>query len=373
MRKSFYIAILWLLFAFIYSCSLTVRDVQLIDDVATLLDIYYEEERMDIKVEVVRQLGKVQDDRALEALLNTMLVHEDARIRLAAVDSLGYYSEWQQFSDSRLYLRLIEMTTDTDPSVCNAAVNVLKDNVMDAYPYLMNGLQSDDYRMRSLCLKVLSRYNTSVDKDPDFIPMVKDLCKQTHETVWQVRELACHTLGALDIESAKPLLYQIQYSDESDRVRSAAVDALNKIMDRGDTVFEMTVAALPLANMTGLSAYDAFCNDFADSLIEGLVSHRVCKVVERSQLDRVIEQLMLSSSDFFNEATVPEIGRLTASNQVFIGSLQKQGNEFSLVVKRVEEESAEVVQSEIVTGYEITLNQMKLEIINQVIRTFTVD
>jgi len=65
-------------------------------------------------------------------------------------------------------------------------------------------------------------------------------------------------------------------------------------------------------------------------------------IVERKDLELILNEQQLQNTDFFNEETASEIGQLTGAETVFIGTVERRVNDFNLIIKGVTVETGVV-------------------------------
>ncbi|MCG8569496.1 MAG: CsgG/HfaB family protein [Spirochaetes bacterium] len=72
-----------------------------------------------------------------------------------------------------------------------------------------------------------------------------------------------------------------------------------------------------------------------ENLITSIVNIDEYDVIERLQLNKIFEELQLTTSDEFTESTVLEIGKLAKAGIVFIGSVTKLGDNITINVRAI--------------------------------------
>jgi len=84
------------------------------------------------------------------------------------------------------------------------------------------------------------------------------------------------------------------------------------------------VAVLPLSDASG-SVTTSLGNYLAEKISSGLYSTGDVKVIERSQLTKVVDELEFTMGGMFDDASVKRIGRLLAVDAVVVGSYAELG------------------------------------------------
>ncbi len=98
----------------------------------------------------------------------------------------------------------------------------------------------------------------------------------------------------------------------------------------------------------------------ADLVTEGLITSffnlRKYQIVERAQLNQIINELRLTNTDLFTDDMALEIGRLAMSRIVVVGSVGQAGGNFVLNIRTIEVETGVVVYSDrVISG---SLNEL---------------
>ncbi len=83
-----------------------------------------------------------------------------------------------------------------------------------------------------------------------------------------------------------------------------------------------------------------------ESLIASFVSINKYQIVERSQLDKILSELKLSNSDEFTDDMILDIGKLSKSKLVIIGSVGKLGSSYLLTIRTIEVETGNVIYAD---------------------------
>ncbi|MEZ0368726.1 MAG: FlgO family outer membrane protein [Candidatus Sericytochromatia bacterium] len=107
-----------------------------------------------------------------------------------------------------------------------------------------------------------------------------------------------------------------------------------------------TIAVADFENLTGEARLDNLKRGISESLMTKLASRTELTLVERSQLDKAIQELGFSQSVYANAGQAKEIGKMLNADYIIAGNLVKAGSRFELNVRMIEVESAKISVSE---------------------------
>ena len=120
-------------------------------------------------------------------------------------------------------------------------------------------------------------------------------------------------------------------------------DLVSQILDGLKKHRVAIVAVLPVSDASG-SVATSLGNYLAGKISSGLYSAGGVKVIERSQLTKVVDELELTMGGKFDDASVKHIGRLLAVDAVVMGSYAELGiNTVEVNARIVNVETAEVL------------------------------
>ena len=86
-----------------------------------------------------------------------------------------------------------------------------------------------------------------------------------------------------------------------------------------------------------------------------LIGTRQFRVVERSQINKVLSEQDFQKSGVINESTAVEIGKLLGADLIIIGSVVKIGNSYTINSRMIDIKTAEATLGENVTGNDLNL------------------
>jgi serine/threonine-protein kinase len=111
-----------------------------------------------------------------------------------------------------------------------------------------------------------------------------------------------------------------------------------------------SLAVLPFSNLSKDPKFANLETGVEDALTQSLVESGRFRTVERSQLDRVMNELNLNRSEYVDPATAQKIGRLIGAQYLVVGSFQVWQGQIRLNARLIRVETGEVVGAEKVMG-----------------------
>lgn len=118
---------------------------------------------------------------------------------------------------------------------------------------------------------------------------------------------------------------------------------------------DANLAVLAFANNTGDPRYEPFGRAIAHMMTSDLAAVPSLRLLERDQLDLLVEELELQQTAAFDQETALQIGRFIGAEHVVVGSIAAVEPEIRLDTRVVRVETSEVVQTASVTGREDAL------------------
>lgn len=125
---------------------------------------------------------------------------------------------------------------------------------------------------------------------------------------------------------------------------------------------EANLAVLAFENNTGDPRYDPFGRGIAHMMTTDLSAVPTLQLVEREQLQALVDELDLQQTEYFDEDTALQVGRFVGAEHVIVGSIAAVDPEIRLDTRVVRVETAEVVQAESVTGRHDALFELQQEL-----------
>ena len=111
---------------------------------------------------------------------------------------------------------------------------------------------------------------------------------------------------------------------------------------------DRTIAVINFTNNTGSEGLDYLSSSLPDSITARLSRSDEVKVVERSQLSKVLNEIELEQSGLFNKSEVSRAGRMTRADILILGSYSGDPSRLVLTLKAVEIKTARVLYGRVV-------------------------
>ena len=132
----------------------------------------------------------------------------------------------------------------------------------------------------------------------------------------QLRKSAIQALGQRQSSAARETLHSIRSRDLEPEVRAAAEEALVRL---GGKVLDIVVAVMPFESTDAeISSQSEGVQDYLSGRISGA---QIATVVERGQVDKVMEELIYQDQNIDDDKAI-SIGRSLRASQVVTGSIQ---------------------------------------------------
>ena len=112
----------------------------------------------------------------------------------------------------------------------------------------------------------------------------------------------------------------------------------------------LRVFLLPLAKQGQTSLMSGTVYDY---LFNALVNQRRFELVERQQLEIVLQELKLSQTELVDPATAAKIGKLVAAEGILIGAVTETPQALEVFVRLIDVETAVVLAAEDVYGEDL--------------------
>lgn len=322
--------------------------------------------KMPVQQAAVQELAKIGDEDALRLLID-LSEDKNSALRGEVALALG------RFEQDDATVRLIQMLADSDSSVRRKAGSALErrlDNAADdsvARRMLREADINRDFRVRLECMRLLTRF------EPEgFVTLLVRRAEKDDSA--EVRRAAARALGQMadrlsapQKKAAHEVLTRRKHADLDSSVRAAASSAVEKIDYRA----VRTVGVVGLENRTGMAKFDQFCEDIADLVSANLARERLATVVERRQLGTVLNEMALQQMmGIDNPDQAVELGKLLQADEIVFGTLHGDGNQVTVIIKRVDVVSGELLQGVSVSGYALDLEQLKQSVARKVVVTY---
>ncbi len=161
------------------------------------------------------------------------------------------------------------------------------------------------------------------------------------------------------------------YSQEESSLKTPEkTSSSGKPETEGDIGERLSIAVLPFSSQGIGSELGGV--DLLDKLITGFVNSKRFKVIERAQLEKILEEQKLGLSGIVDPATAAEIGKGIGVDAVVLGSVTRAGNSLSIDARLIDTENATIISAQDAYSNQISLYQIS-EMINKLAQKFTND
>lgn len=118
------------------------------------------------------------------------------------------------------------------------------------------------------------------------------------------------------------------------------------------TVKPLRIAILPFKNTRRKKEYDPIGRATAELLYDALSADPGISVVERAQIQKLVDEMKLGLSGIVDSKTAAEVGRLHGASALLIGSFMVLGSKVQMTARFVDTESGRVgaIPSAVVSG-----------------------
>lgn len=104
----------------------------------------------------------------------------------------------------------------------------------------------------------------------------------------------------------------------------------------------LRVVILPFKNISRNPDDEWLSDSFAESLTMGLLHVDALHLVERSQIQKLMQEQQFSQSGYVDESSAPQLGKLLGAKVVVLGSYQKVGEQLQANVRFVDVETGQI-------------------------------
>ncbi len=111
-----------------------------------------------------------------------------------------------------------------------------------------------------------------------------------------------------------------------------------------------TIAISYFDNTTGNSKYNALSKGIADMLITDLSKIRGIAIVEREKLEKLLQEIKLGQSKYFDPATAQKLGKGLGAQFILTGSFYILENTLRIDARLIQVENGTIILAEQVTG-----------------------
>lgn len=350
-----YVAVCALLACKTQPTTTDIRDMRIAGDVAGLIQSYDEVEAEAERAQILEALLEraESDESARMFLVKRGLEADVPGLKVLVLRGL-----------SRLAPEIgarerIKLLADSSRSVREAAAESLEPGVADdaVLDRMLSAARAD----RSHYLRSgIARLVGGVAKSATMAPAVRALLVHMveHDPAPTVREAAVVSLGRVGTTTERELLARLALRDPDAQVRMAAERASRQISNTAG--LRLVIAVLPLKH--GPKTKDT-AEQVAEVIRARLARADVCDVVDPGKLEAALAEMnkvgrLVYDGDAPN---APELGKLKIANQLVYGSVQEEGNVFTIVLNRMDVSTLAIVPGSAVTvsGYRGDLPRLK--------------
>jgi len=137
-----------------------------------------------------------------------------------------------------------------------------------------------------------------------------------------------------------------------------------------------TIAIASFRNLSGNPADDYLGVGISESLTTSLGKAKIpnLQVVERSQLEQVLEEVKLAQAGIIDEKEAPEIGKTLGARAMVVGSFQRVGNSLKMDARVVDVETSQVVGADSAEGtYDPGLFSLQSQLAHKIVKILDVN
>ncbi len=339
-------------------CSLTLEEVQEMTrerDLDGLVDVMDEEVSVPLHLAAVQGMAIVGGPDAVRAIEDA-LSHKSGEVRQAALAGLA-----RNDAPPEPETLCTIATRDKDRNVRKLSEELIVKKADEARDILLLLLSSKDYRKRSVAVRCLG----SVRGDGLVVARLIDMARRDPNS--EVRKWAAISLGGLADPAAKPVLHHLRWNDPDQSVRVEAERALATLPP---PVFDFFAAVVSLdCTFSQLPGRDLGA-EFGEVISTSLARNGICRMIERTKISKALDELNFSLSDLADSSNAVRLGKMLSAQQIIYGEVQRDGNQYTVVVKRMNVETGEILQGVTEKAYQADLGQLKTRIADLVVRTF---
>ncbi len=163
----------------------------------------------------------------------------------------------------------------------------------------------------------------------------------------------------------------VQEEEKPSESESPPTSASTRQTENKNMVGErLSIAVLPFSSQgIGSELKDV---DFLDKLITGFVNSKRFKVIERAQLEKILEEQKLGLSGIVDPTTAAEIGKGIGVDAVVLGSVTRAGNSLSIDARLIDTENATIISAQDAYSNKISIYQIA-DMVNQLAEKFKND
>lgn len=323
-----------------------------------------------VRVAVIEAFADNSSDHAGQRLIVEQAQRAGSKpVQLAALRALAAYS------GDEVIGALVPALGHAWPEAREVAQSVLAQQGAATHgPLLAAAVSDSNPWVRAGALRLLTR-GAQVSAPARASVQEALLDRAQKDSVAQVRQAAVDGLGALGVPSARAVLGELVRTDPDSQVRLRSGEALRKLGQPAGRE-EIVVAVLPLKDDTGGRDPEVLRlgQQVAEYVAARLSASKVCTVIEPSKIEAALAEMRKVGKLLYDgdSPNAPEIGAFKLANQLVFGSVQRQGATYTVVLKRMDVSTLQLVPGAAVTvsGHRADLEQLKKEAADRLVRRF---
>jgi TolB-like protein len=123
-----------------------------------------------------------------------------------------------------------------------------------------------------------------------------------------------------------------------------------------------TIAIMDFGNTTGDKKLTQWAKDYAEVLFLKLSRDERFKLVERKEIDKILEEVELNRSGYVDTKNAIKIGRMLGAQVMVLGVLLEINSNLRIDIHLVEPESGKILKADVIEGTRDNLKEMEKEL-----------
>ncbi len=139
----------------------------------------------------------------------------------------------------------------------------------------------------------------------------------------------------------------IQAVDAAGNSAEKTIHIMRKLPSQIQLSERLSIAVLPFKHEKNMP--DAV-SGFQDSLINALTKRNRFQIIERNQIDTILQEQQLSRTRLFDSQTASKLGRLVSARSVITGVITNMDNRIIIAAQMIDVETSEVISQQEIWG-----------------------
>ncbi len=131
---------------------------------------------------------------------------------------------------------------------------------------------------------------------------------------------------------------------------------------------ETTIAILPFDNLTNDAQKKWIGYGFSETLCSGLFEFSTLRIVERTRISSIIDEIKLGQSGLIQEESIQEAGKLLGADYMVCGSYQMSENNLRVNCRIIETKTGEILSATKITNQFNSIFDIQDSLINVIVR-----